>query len=324
MSFCSTCFEATLKSCPDFINISAGLAADAEYYWVIRRGNKVRQKLVTTNAEGVLSIDATDFPDGYFNAFSPWTELQIREGANYLNVVTLSINGEDYDCINLSFSDIEGDEGANNSVYSSTISDISTLDVSHLLLNFNLSGPVDITLTIEKIIDTEDSFIDWGDGITEVVPADFIISKVHSYTAAGMFKAKIYPSNGVTSPTAPAVNNIKTVNLVVVPSPTGQAFLSVGASLSRANFLTVFHANGFAIPTFPLLPQGSNDKVRDVSLKSNQLSGATISTILRQLDEINWPVGFVDVSLNPGSGLLNGEGLAAKASLIAKGWTLYI
>jgi hypothetical protein len=107
---CSSCFEVFLKQCPATIEVTAGLTPSTDYFWVIQRNNRVYQKKVTTDGTGKLVIDTTDLPDGLLNAYAGSFTLQIRDGANYPNVVTLNT----YTCILMTFTDTEGDAGTNN------------------------------------------------------------------------------------------------------------------------------------------------------------------------------------------------------------------
>lgn len=114
MSFCSTCLEVILQSCPETIQVK-GLTAATEYYWIITtKFGKLYQKLTTTDAEGVLTIDCSILPEGMLNPHAGAFRLEVRAGANYLTIIPLTLDGESYDCLMLSFADVEGDAGINN------------------------------------------------------------------------------------------------------------------------------------------------------------------------------------------------------------------
>lgn len=108
---CSNCFEVQLQQCPTTIELTAGLTADTDYFWVLSRGRRIYQKKVTTDGAGKLVIDCADLPDGLLNPYAGLFFLEIHEGANYLNIVTLT---GDYKCILIQFVDVEGDAGINN------------------------------------------------------------------------------------------------------------------------------------------------------------------------------------------------------------------
>jgi hypothetical protein len=324
MQACATCFDAILQSCPEAIIIDAGLSPNTEYYWVIKsKTGKIYQRKVSTNSAGRLTIDASVLPNGLLNSYAGTFTLEIREGADYLSVVPIAIGEDEYECILISFSDIDGNAGDNNVIYGGVL--VDSIDMSHLKVTVNATGAVDITLLIQKINDDNASRVDWGDGNVEDFAAGDQISALHSYNAAGVYEMKIYPVQGVVNPAAQAVNEIRDVTITFAGSiGVGQAFLTIGNSLSRAGFLQLFHANGFGICTFPSLPQAASDQVRQVSLSHNQLNGYYLSQILIDLDTIGWPVGYADLRYNPGSSQLTANGEVAKASLIAKGWTFYI
>jgi hypothetical protein len=117
---CSTCYEALLKACPPSIELKAGLTANTEYFWVLRplRTGKIYQRKASTNVDAKLVIDTTVLPDGLLNNQAGAFSLEIREGNDYLQVKQLTINTVAYNCIVISFVDIGGDPGINNTIYS--------------------------------------------------------------------------------------------------------------------------------------------------------------------------------------------------------------
>jgi hypothetical protein len=111
---CSNCFEVYLQQCPATIELTAGLTADTEYYWVIQKNNRIYQAKATTDTDGKLIIDCSNLPAGLLNAYAGSFKLEIREGANYLNVVPLTIDTVAYTCILMSFVEVDGEAGINN------------------------------------------------------------------------------------------------------------------------------------------------------------------------------------------------------------------
>jgi hypothetical protein len=106
------CFEVVLKSCTDVIYVLAGLTPSADYYWVIenRHGN-IYQRLVTTDIQGVLTIDTTVLPIGSFNKHAGFLKLKIKDGNNYANVVNLTFGNEVYSCVQINLAEIDIEEG---------------------------------------------------------------------------------------------------------------------------------------------------------------------------------------------------------------------
>jgi len=112
MSCSPGCYEVVLQSCTDTILVSAGLEANTQYYWVIenRHGN-IYQRLVTTDAQGILTIDTTVLPDGSFNKHAGFLKLKIKEGSNYANVVDLQFGADNYSCVMINLSEINLEDG---------------------------------------------------------------------------------------------------------------------------------------------------------------------------------------------------------------------
>jgi hypothetical protein len=102
------CYEVVLQSCSDTIIVSAGLTPNTEYYWVIenRHGN-LYQRLVTTDANGLLAIDTSVLPLGSLNKHAGFLKLKIKDGSNYANVVTLQFGEESYSCVLINLSEID-------------------------------------------------------------------------------------------------------------------------------------------------------------------------------------------------------------------------
>lgn len=126
-SVCATCLEVNLQSCPDFLYVKGGFSANTEYFWCLtNKFGKIYQRLVTTDGDGKLTIDCSFLPDGALNAYAGAFKLQIRDGSNYLTIIPLSLNDEEFDCIMLSFVDTEGDEGINNLIEVQPAEDGST------------------------------------------------------------------------------------------------------------------------------------------------------------------------------------------------------
>jgi hypothetical protein len=111
---CSNCFEVALRACPSTLELTAGLTPDTEYYWVIRKNNRVYQAKATTDGDGKLVIDCSTLPAGLLNSYAGFFTLEIRLGSDYLSIVNLTINAVEYPCILMSFMEVEGEAGINN------------------------------------------------------------------------------------------------------------------------------------------------------------------------------------------------------------------
>jgi hypothetical protein len=106
------CFEVVLKSCTDAIYVVADLTPSTDYFWVIenRHGN-IYQRLVTTDIQGVLTIEATVLPVGTFNRHAGFLKLKIKDGNNYANIVNLTFGTEQYSCVQINLSEIDIEAG---------------------------------------------------------------------------------------------------------------------------------------------------------------------------------------------------------------------
>lgn len=200
--------------------------------------------------------------------------------------------------------------------------DPTGIDLSNLEITFVVTGAdMEVALAGEKNADNNASRVDWGDGTVDDTAVSATISATHIYSP-GTYTAMLYPYAGITNPEATAVYLLKTLNIIMGGLTGGTVAVTIGDSFPFCLNMIWFQAEDFGIADFPRLPDGSMDKMRNVNLKDNDLDGNTISQILIDLDAIGWPVGYVDVSGNPGAGSLTGAGTTAKNSLIAKGWTV--
>ena len=107
MSCKKECFEATITNCTDDIILKAGLAATTQYFWLVedRHGN-ITQRQATTDAQGTLTI-ATPL---FINPHSGMLKLSVREGGNYLNVVPMTFDAEEYNCVLITIAVIDRED----------------------------------------------------------------------------------------------------------------------------------------------------------------------------------------------------------------------
>lgn len=96
---CSACFEAIISSCNDIV-VRAGFPANYGMYWVVKKAgsNKIYQKLVTTNSQGELVIAKADLPAGLLTQ-GRILELQLKNGANYLQPIVFMFGSKQYTCV---------------------------------------------------------------------------------------------------------------------------------------------------------------------------------------------------------------------------------
>lgn len=100
-SCCDNCFDSLLSNCPTGITVNAHLMPTGSYKWIITDKFQNRyQNTVTADGNGAIIIDATDLPDGFFNAFAGEFSLQIVDPVTDVPQ-TLKLC-KYYDCIQVS------------------------------------------------------------------------------------------------------------------------------------------------------------------------------------------------------------------------------
>jgi hypothetical protein len=117
---CSSCFETRLQACPSSIVLIAGLTPSTEYFWCLTAmtHGKIYQRKATTDVDGKLTLDTSTLPDGLLNAHAGFFSLEIRNGADYLDVIPLTFGTGIFNCVMIEFVEVEGDTGINNFIYS--------------------------------------------------------------------------------------------------------------------------------------------------------------------------------------------------------------
>jgi hypothetical protein len=107
---CACCYKLILAECPDAITLQGGLQANTTYYYVItdKFGNQYGKE-VESDGDGYITIDANDFPKGYFMNFSGQFELKIYpdEAASTEEdtEIELSLCEQTYSCVIMEFSE---------------------------------------------------------------------------------------------------------------------------------------------------------------------------------------------------------------------------
>jgi hypothetical protein len=327
---CSTCYKAAVKACPESLVLDAGLQETTSYYWVIQTARgKIYQRLVETDGTGKLVIDTSVLPPGSLNRYSGDAILEIRDGADYVNVIELQFGEDKFTCVLVSFMDTDG-VGENNHIYSQVAvppEDAGEpVDTSCLRFTFTIEETKSITIIIDKTTATA-SRIEWGDDNEDAFASDDTLTGTHEYEP-GTYECIVRIVDGVTAPEAPLTNAI--LNLYLITAP-GNISTSIGKSLSRCYAMQRIQAEYCGITDLPQLPIYPGDEamvpyeqIRIVNVKSNKLHAAECSAILELCKDAGWHVGYVDISGNPGSTILTFAGNAAKATLLTQGWTINV
>lgn len=97
IAFCDECYQASYEWCED-ITFVVGLTPSTNYGAVITNhfGQKYTQD-VTTDTGGAFTLDADDFPEGFFNPYSGFYTLQVTDANNVLQNLVIAYS--EYDCI---------------------------------------------------------------------------------------------------------------------------------------------------------------------------------------------------------------------------------
>lgn len=105
LNTCAACYEAILPECCEQLVLAVGLAANTQYaFEVTDKFDHTRWNSATTNADGQLVIDMNIFPEGLFNRYAGKFTIEVRAYLqNYYPPLMLTIGGNDYECIIISF-----------------------------------------------------------------------------------------------------------------------------------------------------------------------------------------------------------------------------
>lgn len=102
---CGEIFYAELPACaPSFTVKLPGLSPNMDYQWYITdKFGHIYSESVTTDTEGAFVVYADDFPDGFFNPFIGYLELEVKSNAYYCVPETFEVCGKEYSQILILF-----------------------------------------------------------------------------------------------------------------------------------------------------------------------------------------------------------------------------
>lgn len=104
---CETgCFEMQIECCESPV-IKAGLTPGDDLMALITRpGSKtIYKREVTVDADGAITIDKATLPDGFL-AYG-YIELELRKGAGFTDVQTMTFGAVSYSCALLELVDVD-------------------------------------------------------------------------------------------------------------------------------------------------------------------------------------------------------------------------
>lgn len=98
---CNDCKELNIANCDELFDLS-GLNSETSYKLVFtdNQSNVQYTYYDSSNDEGIITIDTTNFPNGVFNPYSNYT-VSIFDNSG--NPMVLSLDAVEYDCYRLTF-----------------------------------------------------------------------------------------------------------------------------------------------------------------------------------------------------------------------------
>ena len=100
---CDECYEATVTDCEGFL-VSGDLLPNFTYYlFVLDKFRNEYSAEITTNNNGSFIVDPSDFTDYLFNSYGGNYELSVSQNVNGSPSETLTIGGNEYSCVILTY-----------------------------------------------------------------------------------------------------------------------------------------------------------------------------------------------------------------------------
>ena len=107
INICDLCYEMTGEACYSALFFEAGLTPSTAYtVWIEDKNEHLYTQSVTTDSGGDITLDLTDFDEGMFNAFSGSYIVTVSTSATSQTIEELTIQGQAYQCIKVTFQDI--------------------------------------------------------------------------------------------------------------------------------------------------------------------------------------------------------------------------
>lgn len=104
---CNSCFNAVLSNCLTGFTLAGGFAPGDSYKWVITdQFGKRYSAIVVADANGALTIDADDLPDGFLNPFAGEFLLNVYDAAGVPADIAIC---QVYNCVKVKITKNNGD-----------------------------------------------------------------------------------------------------------------------------------------------------------------------------------------------------------------------
>lgn len=102
---CDNILYAVLPACLERFTVKLpGLVPNAVYSYIITdKFDHVYMEQVTTDADGAFIIEASDFPEGYFNQYMGMVELEVKSNIYYCAPESFQVCGKEYNRILIDF-----------------------------------------------------------------------------------------------------------------------------------------------------------------------------------------------------------------------------
>ena len=102
---CSNCYEVSRAS--SSLNFLVGLTPSTAYYLFVEdKFDNIYRVLITSGADGSITIDPASFPGSLFNKFAGVFTVVVSTSLTAETTSTLTIGGTAYSCISLSITDV--------------------------------------------------------------------------------------------------------------------------------------------------------------------------------------------------------------------------
>lgn len=246
-----------------------------------------------------------------YNAnYAPFTTAQqVADALNTLNIGFFSTDVTNPNLL-VSFS--------NNYVYQSMGLEF------YALFTINAIGGISYNFDVNFSAFT-DMQVNWGDNTIENFTGDTVYTPTHNYAVSGNYNIGIIPAvesnlDGITFQTVPIISILNVdyfSNFLSLTIENSNNFQSIN-NIQFSNSITTLLLQNNSLNQLFTIPIN----IETLSLNLNNLSTNDVSNILVQLVNNGINNGTVDVSSQTPLAPLNASGIAAKSTLLLRGWVV--
>lgn len=100
---CELCYDLQYVIANSYL-IPAGLSPNTNYYlWVYKPNSQVYSYQITTDSNGDIIIEASQFPTGFFNQYGGDYQVQVSSDQQGNNIVNMLFSVNAYQCVLINF-----------------------------------------------------------------------------------------------------------------------------------------------------------------------------------------------------------------------------